>query len=171
MSILNALVGSALLFFGRKVFWLFVAGAGFVAGMSLTSRLFHGPDWLAILIGLSVGILAALLALVMQRFAIGLAGFFIGGYLAFQIVVQTLQLEPGWVYWLAVGTGGMLGLILVNAVVDWALIALSALAGASLLTEAFPLRNGLGLLVFVVLVAFGTAFQARELRKDRHKSK
>jgi hypothetical protein len=171
MSVLSALVGMALLFFGRKVFWLFVAGAGFVAGMSLTSRLFHGPDWLAILIGLGIGLLAALLALIMQRFAIGLAGFFIGGYLAFQFVVQSFQLEPGWSYWLAIGTGGMLGLILVNAVVDWALIALSALAGASLLTEALAIRNGIGLLVFVVVIAFGIAFQARELRKDRHKSK
>ena len=75
MSILFALIGVALLFFGRKVFWLFVAGAGFVAGMALTSSLFQGPEWVAVLIGLGVGLLAALLAIVLQRFAIGLERF------------------------------------------------------------------------------------------------
>jgi hypothetical protein len=95
MSVLNALIGSALLFFGRKVFWLFVAGAGFVAGMTLTSRLFRGPDWLAISIGLGLGILAALLAIVLQRFAIGLAGFLVGGYLALQYLVPLFHLEHG----------------------------------------------------------------------------
>ena len=36
--IINALLGAALLFFGRKVFWLFVAGAGFMVGMDSSSR-------------------------------------------------------------------------------------------------------------------------------------
>jgi hypothetical protein len=171
MSFLNALVGTALLFFGRKVFWLFVAGAGFVAGMALTSRLFRGPDWLAVLIGLGVGALAALLAMLLQRFAIGLAGFLVGGYLALQFLVPFFHLEHGWLPWLAFGIGGILGLILVSAVLDWALIALSSLAGASLVTEALKLRDGLGFAVFVVLIAIGVTFQARELREDRQKSK
>ena len=170
MSILNALVGSAFLFFGRKVFWLFVAGAGFIAGMSLTSRLFKGPDWLAILVGLGVGFLVALLAIIMQRFAIGLAGFLVGGFLALQFLVPFFHLDHGWLPWLAFGVGGILGLILVSAVLDWALIALSALAGAALLTEALALRDGMGLLVFVLLIAIGVSVQARELRKDRRKS-
>jgi hypothetical protein len=170
MSVLNALIGSALLFFGRKVFWLFVAGAGFVAGMTLTSRLFRGPDWLAISIGLGLGILAALLAIVLQRFAIGLAGFLVGGYLALQYLVPLFHLEHGWLPWLTVGIGGLLGLILVSAVLDWALIALSSLAGASLVTEALNFHNVLAFMVFVVLIAIGVSFQARELRIDRHKS-
>jgi drug/metabolite transporter (DMT)-like permease len=156
MSVLNALIGSALLFFGRKVFWLFVAGAGFVAGMSMTSRLFQGPEWLAILIGLGVGFLAALLAVVLKRFAIGLAGFFVGGYLALQFLVPLFRLEGGWWPWLAFALGGIIGAILVNTVLDWALIVLSSLAGASLVTQALNLGRGMSL-------------QTREMRKEQRK--
>jgi hypothetical protein len=170
MSVLIGLIGVALLFLGRKVFWLFVAGAGFVAGMAITSSLFHGPEWVAVLIGLGIGFLAALLAIVLQRFAIGLAGFLAGGYLALQFLVPLFHLEHGWLPLLAFGVGGVLGLILVSVVLDWALIALSSLAGAALLSEALPVHDGLGFLVFVVLVVIGAAYQIRELRRDRRKS-
>ena len=170
MSFLFALVGAALLFFGRKVFWLFVAGAGFAAGLALTSRLFNGREWLAVLIGLGAGFLAALLAIFLQRFAFSLAGFLAGGFLALQFLVPLFHLEHGWLPWLAFGIGGLLGLILVSAVLDWALIALSSLAGASLLTQALNLQNALGVAVFLFAVAFGVAFQAREMRKEKRKS-
>lgn len=169
MSILNALIGIALLFFGRKVFWLFVAGAGFVAGMSLASRLLRGPEWVAILIGIGAGFLAALLAVIVKRFAIGLAGFLVGGYLALQLLAPAVRLEGAWLPWLVFGVGGLAGLILVSAILDWALVALSSLAGASLLTEALDLQNALGLLAFIVLAAFGAAFQARDLQRERRK--
>jgi arginine exporter protein ArgO len=71
---------------------------------------------------------------------------------------------------LTIGIGGLLGLILVSAVLDWALIALSSLAGASLVTEALNFHNVLAFMVFVVLIAIGVSFQARELRINRHKS-
>ena len=153
MSILNALVGAALLLFGRKVFWLFVAGAGFVAGMSLTSRVLQGPEWVAVLVGLGIGFLAALLALVLQRFAIGLAGFLVGGYLALQFLTPLFNLDQNWWPWLAFVLGGILGAVLVNA----------------LITETLGARHVAGLLVFILLLVIGVAFQVRELRKDRRK--
>ena len=137
MAILNVLLGAALLFFGRKAFWLFVAGAGFVAGVSLANRILQGPEWISLLIGLGIGFLAALLAVLVQRFAIGLAGFLVGGYLSMQFLVPFFHLEHGWLPWLAFIVGGIVGVILVNAFLDWALIVLSSLAGASLKS-----RNG-----------------------------
>jgi len=169
MAILNIIVGAALLFFGRKVFWLFVAGAGFVAGLSLANRTLQAPEWVGVVIGLGIVLFAALLAVFVQRFAIGLAGFLVGGYIALQ-VLPILNSEGGWVPWMAFIAGGIIGVILVSAFLDWALIALSSLAGASLLTEALNLRDGIGLLVFVILIAIGVSYQARELRKDRRKS-
>ncbi len=43
MAILNVLIGVGLLFFGRRAFWLFVAAAGFLAGLSLANNLLQGP--------------------------------------------------------------------------------------------------------------------------------
>ena len=87
MAILNVLIGIGLVFFGRKVFWLFVAGIGFVAGLSLANSVLQGPEWVGIIIGLVIGLLAALLAVFLERFALGLAGFLAGGYLALQFLV------------------------------------------------------------------------------------
>jgi hypothetical protein len=170
MAILNVLIGAGLLFFGRKVFWLFMAGAGFVVGLSLSNRLLQSPEWVGVIIGLGIGLLAALLAVFVQRLAIGLAGFLAGGYLALQFLVPLFHLQHGWLPWLSFVIGGVIGVILVGVFLDWALIALSTLAGAALVTEALNLSGGLGLVVFIVLIAIGISYQARELRGDRHKS-
>jgi len=170
MAILYALVGLALLFFGRKAFWLFVAGAGFVAGIALANQILQGPEWVNLVIGLVIGFFAALLAVFVQRFAIGLAGFLVGGYLSMQFLVPFFHLEHGWLPWGAFILGGILGVILVGAFLDWALIILSSMAGASLVIDAFNLRDVLGALVFITLIVIGISFQVRELREDRRKS-
>jgi hypothetical protein len=163
MAILNVLIGIGLVFFGRRAFWLFVAAAGFVAGLSLANQLFQGPEWVGLVVGLGIGLLAALLAVVVQRFAIGLAGFLVGGYIALQ-VLPALNIETGWsATVLTFIIGGVIGLILIGMFLDWALIALSTLAGAALVVDALNLDGGLALIVFVILVAVGVVFQAREL--------
>jgi len=166
MAILNIIVGAALLFFGRKVFWLFVAMVGFVAGMSLAANTFNGPDWLNITIGLVVGFVAALLAVFVQGFAISLAGFLAGGYIALQIL-PILNLEGGWLPWLGFIVGGIIGVILINAVLDWALIILSSLAGSALIIDAIDLPQVLAVIAFVALVIVGFSVQARELKRKK----
>ena len=166
MTIINVLVGVALLFFGRRAFWLFVAGAGFVAGLSLANSILQVPESVGLIIGILIGLLAALLAVFVQRFAISLAGFLVGGYIALQILPM-LNIDGGW--WVTVLTfiiGGAIGVFLVGMFLDWALISLSSLAGASLVTEALNLSGGLGMAVFVILIVIGVVFQARELRGD-----
>ena len=170
MAIVNLLVGAALLFFGRKAFWLFVAGAGFVAGLSLANSVLQVPESISLIIGIGIGLLAALLAVFVQRFAISLAGFLVGGYIALQ-VLPMLNLEGSWTIWVAFIIGGAIGVFLVGIFLDWALISLSSLAGASLVTEALNLSGGLGMVVFVILIVIGVVFQARELRGDRRKSR
>ena len=169
MAIINILIGIALLFFGRKVFWLFVAGIGFMVGMSLAANTFNGPDWLNLTIGLVVGFIAALLAVFVQHFAIGFAAFLAGGYVALQ-VLPMLNLEGNGIPWLAFVAGGILGIILVGAVLDWALIILSSLTGSTLILNTINLRDLTAVLVFILLVAFGISYQTREFRKDKRKS-
>ena len=171
MPIVNILVGVALLFFGRRAFWLFVAGAGFVAGLSLTNNFLEVPESVGLIIGIGIGLLAALLAVFVQRFAINLAGFLVGGYIALQLLPM-LNIDGGW--WATVLTfvvGGIIGVILVGMFLDWALISLSSLAGAALVTDALNLSSGLGMAAFVVLIVIGVVFQGRELRGNRRRKR
>jgi hypothetical protein len=167
MPVVYILIGVGLLFFGRRAFWLFVASAGFVAGLSLANSILQVPESIGLIIGIGIGLLAALLAIFLQRFAINLAGFLVGGYIALQLL-PVLNLEGGW--WTTVLTfiiGGAIGVFLVGMFLDWALISLSALAGASLVTEALNISGGLGMVVFVILIVVGVVFQARELRGNK----
>jgi hypothetical protein len=169
MSLFSILFGVGLLFFGRKAFWLFVAGAGFVAGLSLANRLLQGPEWVGVTVGLVIGLLAALLAVAVQRFAIGMAGFLVGGYIALQ-VLPALNLEGGWATVLAFIVGGVIGIIMVGMFLGWALISLSSLAGAALIVNTLNLGSGLDILIFIILVVIGVVFQARDLRGGRRRS-
>ena len=60
LNVINLVLGGALLLAGRKLFWLFVGAAGFVTGIQLATRFSQGPDWLAIVIGLIIGVVEAL---------------------------------------------------------------------------------------------------------------
>src|SRR5690606_16361092 len=75
------LLGSALLLAGRKLFWLFVGAAGFVTGIQLASRLWQGADLPAIVVGLVIGVIFAVLAIALQGLLIGIAGFLSGIYI------------------------------------------------------------------------------------------
>src|SRR4051812_21906848 len=83
MPILSVIVAALLLFFGQRLYWLFVGGIGFVVGMDLATRALIGqPEWVILLAAILAGIVGAVLAIFFQRVAIGIAGFFAGGYLA-----------------------------------------------------------------------------------------
>ena len=79
--LINFIIGLAVLLFGRHLFWLFVAVAGFVLGVMIAPQLLPGqPDWLILLVALVLGLVGLLLAVVVQQIAIALAGFIFGGY-------------------------------------------------------------------------------------------
>jgi hypothetical protein len=56
LILINLVPGGALLLAGRKFIWLFVGAAGFLTGIQLTTRVWQGPDLLAILAGLVMGV-------------------------------------------------------------------------------------------------------------------
>jgi hypothetical protein len=57
--------------------------------------------------------------------------------------------------------------LLVIFLFDWALITLSSLAGASLITQALLLPGGIGGVVFLALVIVGVVIQGSMLGRER----
>src|SRR5438270_14089634 len=87
VPIASVLVGALVLFLGRKLFWLFVAAVGFAIGIEIAPHLLHEPSpLLAISVALVLGFLGALFALFLQKIAIGVVGFLVGGRFALAMV-------------------------------------------------------------------------------------
>ena len=165
LSVISLILGVALLVAGRKLFWLFVGAAGFVTGMQLATQFWQGPELLAIIIGLVVGVIFALLAIFLQSVAIGIAGFLAGGYVL-TVLAGMIGLNQGAFSWIVYIIGGIIGVLLVIFLFDWAIITLSSLAGASLITQALFLPSGIGGVIFIVLVIVGVVIQASTMQRE-----
>ncbi len=167
MNILRVIIGGLLLALGRKLFWLFVAASGFAAGLVVASQLLHlKPEWVSLLVGLGAGLVGALLAVFVQRLAIGVAGFLAGAYIA--VSLATLLGVTGTAAWIILVIGGILGAVLIASVFEWALIGLSSLAGAALVAEGLQLHAGSAFLVGAVLFVIGVIIQAAIKRQETH---
>lgn len=159
-------LGAALLLFGRKLFWLFVAALGFAVGVAMTSYVMHQPPpWLALVLGLFLGLAGALIAFVLQKIAVAGAGFLAGGRLAV-LLASAFVVAQAQAYWIVFVIGGIIGAVLLLMIFDWALIILSSAEGAHLIATAVRLpERGAGIL-FIALLALGIVAQGA-LRRRR----
>ena len=166
VTIIGVLIGIAILFFGRKLFWLTVAAVGFAVGVEIAPLLVNeSSSLLALLIALVLGIFGALLALFLQKVAIAVLGFFAGGKLATAIAAAFF------VHYAQYSTiifviGGIIGAILLLAVFGWALIVVSSFIGAYLIQSAIVLPPTGSTLVFIGLAIVGIFVQAASFRRS-----
>lgn len=161
MNFPNLIVGAILALLGRKLFWLFVGGLGFIAGYTYTETfLGQQPDYIVVLVAIVAGGIGALLAIFLQGLAVGLAGFLAGGFITLE-VLRISQFDPGQFTWLICFGGGILGTALLVFVFDWALIILSAVIGGSLVVEALPIDPQFKIWSFLAIVVVGCAVQAK----------
>jgi len=167
LSLINLLLGAGLLILGRKLFWLFIAAGGFVAGVTLATRFLNGPEWLILVIGIITGIVFAVLSVFLRAFAIWLAGFFLGGSI-FSTFAAALGIDgSGWAGWVIYIIGGIVGVILVSVLFDWALITLSSFAGAALIVDGLNVvGSGSGVIFFILLIV-GVVIQGTMLLREK----
>jgi len=170
--ILNVVLGILLLTTGKKLYWLLVAVVGFMIGLALTQYVQLDPPWLVYVIALGIGIIGAILAFFLQKLAISLVGFIVGGYGA--LYLSTLfGISAELTNWMAFIIGGIVGLLLVSSMFDWALYILSAWAGSTLVTKTVTdgvgLNANLGLILFFVLFVLGIIIQAGLFRDQPKK--
>jgi hypothetical protein len=170
MDTLRILMGAVVLILGRKLYWLFVAVVGFVLGMALAPRFISGgSQWVILVIALAAGGLGALLAVFLQQTALAVAGFIGGGYVGY-VLAGMMGWEAGRLLWVPALIGAIVGVVLVVALFEWALIILSSLIGAGLIIEATRLSTTTAGLLFVALLIVGIAIQAGMMRGDRQRS-
>jgi len=163
-NIVQLLLGCIVLLAGRNIFWLFIALAGFVVGFELAGI------WLAdkslilqVTVALGAGLLGALLAVIFERVAFALAGFYAAAYLAL-IVIDRIGVTAG--ENLIIIVSGLVGALIAALVMDWAIIALSALVGAAAIVTTFAMPPIIEIAAFVVLVAIGVIVQRTVLNRS-----
>lgn len=161
-----AVVGVLLLLLGRRLYWLFVGGIGFIVGLSLATGFTHRrPDGTALLIGIGAGLLGIVLALVLQRLAIVVAGLLAGAWLGVEFV-RAVSAPMAGTPWIPALVGGMVGAILAATLFDAVLVILSSLVGAALLAELLGGRPVMSAIVFLLLVLVGVAVQTRRKHRE-----
>ena len=84
INLFQILIGIGMLLLGRKLFWVFVAGVGFITAATWASRVFViESDFIILLIALVAGLIGALIAMFVRWLGIGIAGFLGGGYIVY----------------------------------------------------------------------------------------
>jgi hypothetical protein len=165
MNALRILVGLMMIVLGRQLFWLFVAGTGFVTTLEIVGQLAVAwPDWMMVIVALLVGVVGALLAIFLQEIAVGVGGFFAGGYIVMALL-RLFEVQVPVLVWALPLIGAVVGVILALLTFDWALIVLSSLSGASILAQAVNLNRPLTLAVFVGAFILGVVIQTRMMRR------
>jgi len=165
IPLVGLIVGVALLFFGRKLFWLFVAAIGFAAGMEIAPQITTTPSPIFVLIiALGLGVLGAILSIVIQKFAIAVAGFVAGGRLAVGLssAFYVNHAEYSRIIFLI---GGILGAILLLLLFDWVLILFTSVEGAHLISSMIVLPQTGCMIVLIVLIVIGVVAQSALLRR------
>src|SRR3954469_15488706 len=156
-------VGAVLLVLGQRLFWLFVGIVGFLSVYQLSLATLHvHPLGVRLFLAFAAGLFGMLLAIFVQRLAVGLAGFLVGAWFAAGLLgldlAHATAVRPGTA--LVVLLAGILAAVLAARLFDFALIALSALAGAGLIADAAHLAGPSRPFFLVLLAVAGIAIQA-----------
>jgi hypothetical protein len=162
----QALVGAALLLYGRRLFWLLVGVLGFIFGYQYGAAIYTGgSEAMLFTIALAAGAAGAVLAYFVQALMIAIAGFMVGAQLAVALF-NAIHPIPNREFWLmAFFAGGIIGAALLVAVFDSALLLLSSLFGASLIVESIDLPPYQKLALFLGLLLVGLVVQTNLPRR------
>jgi len=163
MALPYVVLGIVLLLFGRELFWVTVAIAGFLVAIRFASvMLADQPQWLILCVALGAGVLGALLAILAQRVAFALAGFY-GGSLLALMGAQSLGAGENTVIFFVIG--GVVGAVFAALIMDWAIVVLTCLVGAGAIVEPLGLGPLLTSVTFLALVVIGASFQAKRFSR------
>lgn len=159
-ALLGLVAGALLLVAGRRLFWLFVGLVGFFVGLRFAPGLLSGESgWLQWLVAALFGVAGMFLAVVLQRFAVALAGFLIGGFFVADLLGIDFS-QPELFELLIFAFAGVVVAVLAVWFFEGALIVLSSLVGAGLIVDALDVSPEISNLALLGLTVLGIAIQA-----------
>ena len=161
------LVGLLLLVLGRRLYWLFVAGIGFLTGLELAPRLLpQSSEAVIVMVALVLAIVGALVAVLATKIAVGIIGFAAAGAIAV-LLLRGLGVVDDVITLAVYLVAGVVGALLMLVIFDWTLVVLSSLAGAGLIvTSLEPLVHvppAAGPVLVIALAVIGVLVQMRLL--------
>ncbi len=166
MLILSSFIGFAVLILGRQLFWISVAGLGFILGMNYAIQFFQSSPEIILMVSLAAGIVGAILGYALQRAAASLAGFLAGWYLT-TMLINSINLGIGEYSIILTIIGGLIGVGLISVHFDWSLILLSSLAGATIISQSMQFRPETITAIFIILFILGVIIQGILLANEK----
>jgi hypothetical protein len=161
MNWLYLVAGVLLLFLGRKSLWLFVSIVGFLLGLKYAPELLPDQSQSVILtVSLITGLLGALLAVLLQKFAVGLTGMIAGGYVVYYLL-QASSTPIGQSQWIIIVAGALIGAVLAGSLFDWAMILVTSVSGAVLIDQGLNIGASYSYIVIIGLVLLGIIVQTK----------
>ena len=171
LHIAQILIGIVTIFYGRRLYWLWIGFEAFLLGERLASfALYRSTDLLRFSAAALIGLLFALLALRFRRHVLALGGFLSAGVLGLIVTGRFLPIVPGGMALAALVIAGSLGGLFVWRNPDLGTIILSAVSGTLAAMTIVRRFTGSNLilepLAFVVLAGLGIWFQVRQWRRS-----
>ena len=159
MAILFVGIGFMVLIAGRPVYSVFVGTIAFLVGTFLAGLLTIFPaEWNDFFIPLLFAIIGIILTQVFKRWSAKVAGFVAGGILLLNLP-NALGSGNYWTSPFLFLGAGIISLVLLSFVFDFALIVLSSLVSATLILSYTRLGNLDQGAMFLILTVFGIITQ------------
>lgn len=171
MVLITILVGAALIILGRKALWLGVFSGTFLAATQLLQYiLFDQSESTIWIVSAVIAAITLLIYLTLEKAMVVILGAVGGGFLAFSLCnamnfVTTDTFSSKFAVFVA---GGLIGILLLKLVFEWAMKTFTALIGAYLISSLLIGQPIFQLLALVSLVILSIAIQRNNTAKLKH---
>ena len=162
--------GLLLLLLGRQLYTALLGLLGFFVSYGLLSDVATLPSDMRLMVSVGIGVVSALLAFVVRKVAVAVAGAMLGaGAALWASGFYGLKVEVLW--WVVTAAAALLGAWLLRQVFETALIVVSSFIGALLIVGAVGLDGLPAHAAVAVLIVVGVAFQMRRRRGDERRAR
>ena len=152
--------GLLLLLLGRHLYTALLGLLGFFVSYGMLADLVTLASDLRLMVAVGIGVITALLAFVVRKVAVAVAGAMLGAGAALW-ASGFYGLEAEALGWVAAAVAALVGAWVLRKVFDTALIVVSSFIGALLIVAAIGLEGVPAHAAVAVLIVAGVAFQMR----------